>query len=78
MKIFLYSGDFFPHGSPKCVLRLQTTFVKVSVFLEKEFLYKFFSKASENILDLLVKCADCGLENASYGSRGSFYGKTSI
>ena len=78
MKTFLDSGDFFPHGSPKCVLRLQTTIVKESSFLEKEFLYKLFSKASENNLDLLVKCADWGLENASYGSRGSFYGKTSI
>ena len=65
MKTFLDSGDFFPHGSPNCVLRLQTTIVKESGFLEKVFLYKLFSKASENNLDLLVKCADWCLENAS-------------
>ena len=38
VKTFLDSGDFFPHGSPNCVLRLQTTIVKESGFLEKEFL----------------------------------------
>ena len=61
MKTFLDSGVFFPHGSQKSVLRLRTTIVKESGFLEKEFLYNFFFETERGCFGFAGKMCRLGL-----------------